>query len=103
MSGILVVEDQGDIANLVRMHVEMLGHRVQCCDTLSFARRALASDTWDLLVLDQGVLRTRQPLKLFMITGNADIAKSDCLFYAVQADGRELVPGDSADGPDNAP
>lgn len=38
-----------------------------------------------------------------MITGNADIAKSDCLFYAVQADGRELVPGDSADGPDNAP
>ena len=57
----------------------------------------------DLLVLDQGVLRTRQPLKLFMITGNADIAKSDCLFYAVQADGRELVPGDSADGPDNAP
>ena len=52
MAGILVVEDQGDIANLVRMHVEMLGHRVQCCDTLAFARRALAADDWDLLVLD---------------------------------------------------
>ncbi|MCB1918144.1 MAG: response regulator transcription factor [Rhodocyclaceae bacterium] len=52
MAGILVVEDQGDIANLVRMHVEMLGHRVQCCDTLAFARRALAAGDWDLLVLD---------------------------------------------------
>ncbi len=52
MVEILVVEDQGDIANLVRLHVEMLGHRVQCCDTLAFARRALADGAYALLVLD---------------------------------------------------
>lgn len=52
MADILVVEDQPDIANLVRLHVEMLGHRVQCCDTLGFARRARLQRDWDLLVLD---------------------------------------------------
>ena len=46
----------------------------------------------DLLLLDHGALLTRQALKLFMITNNPDIARSDCLLYAVQADGSELVP-----------
>ncbi|WP_217424588.1 M14 family metallopeptidase [Nitrogeniibacter mangrovi] len=46
----------------------------------------------DLLCLVGGELRTRRPLKLFMITTHPGIARSDCLFYAVQDDGRELVP-----------
>ncbi|MBX3685962.1 MAG: succinylglutamate desuccinylase/aspartoacylase family protein [Rhodocyclaceae bacterium] len=54
----------------------------------------------DLLLLDHGALLTRQALKLFMITNNPDIARSDCLLYAVQADGSELVPGVGA--PDGA-
>ena len=41
VADILVVEDQADIARLVRMHLEMLGHRVQCCDTWpTLARRS---------------------------------------------------------------
>jgi len=44
----------------------------------------------DLLCLADGELRTRRPLKLFMITTHPAIARSDCLLYAVQADGREL-------------
>ncbi len=52
MADILVVEDEADIANLVRLHLEMLGHRVLCCDTLAYARRALDGREWALLVLD---------------------------------------------------
>ncbi|MCB1954706.1 MAG: response regulator transcription factor [Rhodocyclaceae bacterium] len=52
MADILVVEDEADIANLVRLHLEMLGHRVLCCDTLAYGRRALESREWALLVLD---------------------------------------------------
>jgi len=46
----------------------------------------------DLVSLSGGELRTRRPLKLFMITTNPVIAKSDCLFYAVEETGREIVP-----------
>ena len=35
-----------------------------------------------------GMLRVKTPLKLFMITSNADIARSDCLFYFVEVDER---------------
>ena len=52
MVDVLIVEDQADIANLVRLHVEMLGHRVQCCDTLAFARKARRERDWALMVLD---------------------------------------------------
>ncbi|MCB1888573.1 MAG: response regulator transcription factor [Rhodocyclaceae bacterium] len=52
MADILVVEDEADIANLVRLHLEMLGHRVLCCDTLAYARRALDERAWALVVLD---------------------------------------------------
>ena len=31
-------------------------------------------------------LITRQPLRLFMVTKNPDIAMSDCLFYLVPVD-----------------
>ncbi len=47
----------------------------------------------DLLRVENGRLLTRQRLKLFMITTNPEIAKMDCLFYAVQGDGGELIPG----------
>ncbi len=47
----------------------------------------------DVLSLTDGELMTRQPLKLFMITTQPAIAKMDCLCYAVQADGRELIAG----------
>lgn len=47
----------------------------------------------DLVRLVGGELRTCQPLKLFMITTHPDIARSDCLFYAVTPDGLELSAG----------
>lgn len=36
----------------MRLHVEMLGHQVQCCDTLAYARKALHERAWALVVLD---------------------------------------------------
>ena len=44
-----------------------------------------------ILKLDGNRLYPAQALKLFMITTNASIAKSDCLFYAVTDDGSHLV------------
>lgn len=43
-----------------------------------------------LVRIDQGKLYPAQPLKLFMITTNAAIAESDCLFYAVADNGRAV-------------
>jgi hypothetical protein len=40
--------------------------------------------------IEAGILYTAQPLKLFMITNNAAIAHSDCLFYAVSDDGSTI-------------
>ena len=37
-----------------------------------------------------GEMYPAQPLKLFMITNNAAIAHSDCLFYAVSDDGSTI-------------
>jgi len=49
-----------------------------------------------LVQVIDGVLYPAQPLILFMITTHAVIAESDCLFYAVSADGSPIsgtVPG----------
>lgn len=43
-----------------------------------------------VLRLNEGCLRPAQALKLFMVTTNAAIAKSDCLFYAVTDDGTHM-------------
>jgi len=44
-----------------------------------------------LVRIEAGELRPARPLKLFMITTNAAIAESDCLFYAVADDGRPIA------------
>ncbi|MCP5205733.1 MAG: succinylglutamate desuccinylase [Hahellaceae bacterium] len=38
-----------------------------------------------------GELYPRRPIKLFMATTNAVIARSDCLFYVVDIDGKEIT------------
>jgi len=43
-----------------------------------------------LVRIENGELYPAQPLKLFMITNNAAIAESDCLFYAVADDGSTI-------------
>jgi hypothetical protein len=43
-----------------------------------------------LVRVEDGILYPAQPLKLFMITNNAAIAESDCLFYAVADDGSTI-------------
>jgi hypothetical protein len=43
-----------------------------------------------LVRVEDGKLYPAQPLKLFMITNNAAIAHSDCLFYAVADDGATI-------------
>ncbi|MEH6635181.1 MAG: succinylglutamate desuccinylase/aspartoacylase family protein [Halioglobus sp.] len=45
-----------------------------------------------LVRIADGKLYPAQPLKLFMITNNAAIAESDCLFYAVADDGSAICP-----------
>ena len=42
------------------------------------------------LRIEDGILYPAQQLKLFMITNNAAIAHSDCLFYAVADDGSSI-------------
>lgn len=44
-----------------------------------------------LVRVEDGKLYTAQPLKLFMITNNAAIAQSDCLFYAVAEGGAAIA------------
>lgn len=44
-----------------------------------------------LVRTEEGVLYAARDLKLFMITSNAVIAQSDCLFYAVADDGRPIA------------
>ncbi len=43
-----------------------------------------------LVRIENGKMYPAQPLKLFMITNNAAIAHSDCLFYAVADDGSTI-------------
>jgi len=43
-----------------------------------------------LVRTEEGVLYPARPLKLFMITTNALIAETDCLFYAVADDGQTI-------------
>ncbi len=43
-----------------------------------------------LIRIVDGQLYPAQDLKLFMITNNAAIAHSDCLFYAVSDDGSSI-------------
>lgn len=45
-----------------------------------------------LLRCDGEMLYAARTLKLFMITTNAVIAQSDCLFYAVSGDGEPILP-----------
>lgn len=52
---ILVVEDQLDIANLVRINIEMLGHTVTMCHTVQAAQRFVTEGDCTLLVLDLGL------------------------------------------------
>lgn len=44
-----------------------------------------------LVYIRDGILYTKQDLKLSMVTNNAEIAKSDCVFYAVKSDGQEII------------
>lgn len=43
------------------------------------------------LTIEDNQLKTSRDLKLFMVTSNAAIAKMDCLFYAVEEDGTEIL------------
>lgn len=45
----------------------------------------------ELVYIKDGALYTQRDLKLFMITSNPEIAKMDCLFYAVRECGSEVV------------
>jgi len=50
-----------------------------------------------LVRIENGELYPAQPLKLFMITNNAAIAQSDCLFYAVADDGSAISANPDTD------
>ena len=52
---IIVVEDRNDIANLVRINLEMLNFEVSLCANLAQARKLLEHQPCDLLILDLGL------------------------------------------------
>jgi len=58
-----------------------LGERGLACFVV---KNTLGEDKLSKVLREEaGVLYVAQPIRAFMITTNADIAKSDCLFYAV--------------------
>ncbi|WP_392339077.1 response regulator [Moritella marina] len=49
---VLVVEDQQDIANLIRINLEMIGNKVICCHNAKDAFQQLSEHTFQLILLD---------------------------------------------------
>ncbi|QUM76209.1 response regulator transcription factor [Moritella sp. 24] len=49
---VLVVEDQQDIANLIRINLEMIGNKVTCCHNAKDAFQQLSDNTFQLILLD---------------------------------------------------
>lgn len=49
---VLVVEDQQDIANLIRINLEMIGNKVICCHNAKDAFQLLSENTFQLILLD---------------------------------------------------
>lgn len=52
---ILVVEDRLNIANIVRINIDMLGYAVVLCHTVQRPQRVVSSARCALLVLDRGL------------------------------------------------
>jgi CheY-like chemotaxis protein len=73
---ILVVEDHPDVAQMVRMMVEMLGHRVDVAGSISETEAAIASNRFDLALVDY-----RLP----------DGTARDVLDAIEKCDGRDLI------------
>ncbi|MPZ18874.1 MAG: response regulator [Luteitalea sp.] len=53
MSRVLVVEDDADIADLVRLYLQRAGHEVQCLHSGSEALHLMLQSTPDVVVLDR--------------------------------------------------
>ncbi|NQZ50775.1 MAG: response regulator transcription factor [Moritella sp.] len=49
---VLVVEDQQDIANLIRINLEMIGKKVTCCHNAKDAFQQLRDNVFQLILLD---------------------------------------------------
>lgn len=49
---VLVVEDQLDIANLIRINLEIIGNKVTCCHNAKDAFKQLSENTFQLILLD---------------------------------------------------
>ena len=101
-----VVEDQADsveVGNRLRLDIEHLNFGVVSMHTpLGWARGDIrrlftAQDAGGrcavsrLVRIEGDELYPAMDLKLFMITTNAGIATTDCLFYAVAGDGSTIV------------
>lgn len=78
---ILVVDDEPSLRLLCRVNLELEGHRVLEAATLADARRILASETVDVVLLDVHVgadngldlIADAHPAKVVLLTGSAEI------------------------------
>lgn len=52
VTNVLVVEDQHDIANLIRINLEMIGNNVTCCHNAKDAFQHLSDENYQLILLD---------------------------------------------------
>ncbi|MFT5880965.1 MAG: two-component system alkaline phosphatase synthesis response regulator PhoP [Moritella sp.] len=52
VANVLVVEDQHDIANLIRINLEMIGNNVTCCHNAKDAFQHLKDSRFQLILLD---------------------------------------------------
>lgn len=55
VANILLVEDDDDLAELVRIHLKFQGHRVSRATTVAEAKDQYRQQPFDLLVLDRGL------------------------------------------------
>lgn len=71
----------------------VLGRTDKSCPTELFVAKNSAEQCIleHILLIEDNQLKTNRNLKLFMVTSNAAIAKMDCLFYAVEEDGTEIL------------
>lgn len=83
-TNVLVVEDQQDIANLIRINLEMIGNSVTCCHSAEAAFEHLDNDSYQLILLDlnlpdmdgldicKQIRKTDQLIPIMMLTARTE-------------------------------
>lgn len=93
MSRILVVEDDADIADLVRLYLERAGHEVQCLHSGADALRLILESTPDVVVLDR-MLPSVDGLEILrLVRTTPELERIPILMLTARAEEAERIQG----------